>query len=85
MRAISELRTRIRGTIALILLVGLGAGVVISAAAGAKWTQTAYPRFLEESHAADALISVLFVANLVAALPGRMASRMQPAPVLRTE
>ncbi|MGH2555554.1 MAG: FtsX-like permease family protein [Actinomycetota bacterium] len=59
MRAISELRTRLRATISLILLVGLGAGVVISAAAGARRTQTAYPRFLETSHAADALISVL--------------------------
>jgi putative ABC transport system permease protein len=59
MRAVSELRRGIRGTVATILLVGLGAGVVVSAAAGARRTETAYPRFLESSHSADVLISVL--------------------------
>jgi ABC-type antimicrobial peptide transport system permease subunit len=59
MRAVSEPRRGIRGTVVSILLVGLGAGVVISAAAGARRTQTAYPRFLESAHAADVLISVL--------------------------
>ena len=44
MRAMAELRSRRRATVALVLLVGIGAGVVISAAAGARRTQTAYPR-----------------------------------------
>jgi putative ABC transport system permease protein len=59
MRARSELRSRWRATLALTLLVGFGAGVVLSAATGARRTQTAYPRFLKASHAADVLISVL--------------------------
>jgi hypothetical protein len=58
LRARSELRARGQSTVALILLVGLGAGVVLSASAGARRTQTAYPRFLKASHAGDALISV---------------------------
>lgn len=58
LRARSELRSHRRSTLALILLVGLGAGVVMSAAAGARRTQTAYPRFLKAAHAADVLISV---------------------------
>jgi hypothetical protein len=133
LRASAELRSRWRATLALIILVGLAAGVVMSAAAGARRTQTAYPRFLETAHAADALISVpftgipsfypsigigagrwvwtlfaeqlgvppeptisfaaialaipatLIVANLVSAIPGRVASRMHPAVILRTE
>src|SRR6266516_452554 len=60
LRASAELRSRWRATLALIILVGLAAGVVMSAAAGARRTQTAYPRFLETAHAADALISVPF-------------------------
>src|SRR5919204_4298117 len=60
LRARSELRSRWRATLALALLVGLASGVVISAVAGARRTQTAYPRFLDAAHAADALVSVPF-------------------------
>jgi hypothetical protein len=58
MRARAELRSRWRATVVLMLLVGLAAGVVMSAALGARRTQTAFPRFLKTAHAADALISV---------------------------
>ena len=51
-----ELRRRWRALIALGLLLGLAAGVAMAAAAGARRTDTAYPRFLHETRAADAVI-----------------------------
>ncbi len=53
-----ELRTRWRGWAALVLLVALAGGAVLTAAAGARRTSSAYPRFLRASHAADLLVSV---------------------------
>jgi hypothetical protein len=41
----------------MVLLIGLVSGVVLVAAAGARRTSTAYPRFLSRSHAADLLVS----------------------------
>ena len=41
----------------IVLLIGLVSGVVLVAAAGARRTSTAYPRFLSRSHAADLLVS----------------------------
>jgi hypothetical protein len=46
-----------RGWVALALLAGLAAGVVLAAVAGARRTDSAYPRFLAASKAADALVS----------------------------
>ena len=43
--------------LALALLTGLVSGVVLTAAAGARRTDTAYPRFLASSDAADVLVS----------------------------
>jgi len=54
----AEVRSSLASTIALVLLIGLASGVVIGAAAGARRTQTAYPRFLEASHAGGILLSV---------------------------
>lgn len=77
MRVRSELRARWRALAALALLVGLSGGVVLGAAAGARRTQTAYPRMLEASRAHDVLVSGATQRTLrsgfyeeVAALPG---------------
>src|SRR5262245_43495964 len=42
--------------LALALLLGLGAGAVLTLAAGARRTDTAYPRFAREYKAADMLL-----------------------------
>src|SRR5215510_12694265 len=54
-----ELSTRWRSWAGLVLLAGLAGGVVLAAAAGALRTDTAYPRFLQASKAADVLVSPL--------------------------
>jgi putative ABC transport system permease protein len=53
----ASLRSARLGTLGLILLVGIAGGVVLSAAAGARRTETAFPRFLTAARAADALVS----------------------------
>src|SRR5947208_15219769 len=57
-RARSELRSRWAAAVALALMIGVAAGVVITAAAGARRTDTAYERFLAWSHPPDAGISL---------------------------
>ena len=57
----ADLRVRWRATLGLALLLGLIGGVVLTAAAGARRTDTAYPRLLRWSRAA----SVLVVPNCV--------------------
>jgi hypothetical protein len=52
-----ELSTRWRSWAGLVLLAGLAGGVVLAATAGASRTDTAYPRFLQASKAADVLVS----------------------------
>ena len=52
-----ELRTRWRGWAVLVLLVALAGGAVLTAAAGARRTSSAYPRFLRASHASDLLVA----------------------------
>lgn len=56
MRFAAELRGRWRSWLALALLIGLAAGFVIAAAAGARRTDTAYERFLRDQHAYDVLV-----------------------------
>ena len=56
-RARAEFRGRWRALLGLALLVGLAGGAVLGAAAGARRTQTAYPRFLQASNAHDVLLS----------------------------
>ena len=51
-----QLRGRWRGWLALSLLVGLFAGAVDTAAAGAQRTGSAYPRLLAWSNAPDAMV-----------------------------
>src|SRR5438874_12880543 len=58
MRARSELRSRWVATVALAVMIGVSAGIVITAAAGASRTDTAYERFLAWSHTPDAGVSL---------------------------
>jgi FtsX-like permease family len=57
LRLRAELRRQWRGWLALAVLLGVIAGIALTAAAGARRTYTAYPRFLSRSHAADLLVS----------------------------
>ncbi|MCA1832151.1 MAG: ABC transporter permease [Actinomycetota bacterium] len=50
-----ELRSRWRATLALALLIGLGGGIVMTAAAGARRTDSSYRRFLDVHRGADML------------------------------
>jgi hypothetical protein len=58
MRARSELRSRLGAVVALAVIVGVIGGVVIAAAAGARRTETAYPRLLQAEHALDVVVDV---------------------------
>jgi hypothetical protein len=51
MRLRSELRTRWRPWLVLALLIGVAAGAAVAAAAGARRTETAYPRFVQAQNA----------------------------------
>src|SRR5215472_3178051 len=55
--AVHEIRARWRGWALLALLVAVGGGAVLAAAAGALRTSSAYPRFLQASKASDVLVS----------------------------
>ncbi|MDQ1481847.1 MAG: putative transport system permease protein, partial [Actinomycetota bacterium] len=52
-----ELRTRWRSWVVLALFIGFAGGVVLTTAAGARRTASAYTRFLRASHGADVLVS----------------------------
>jgi hypothetical protein len=54
-RARSELRSGWRSWLVLAVLIGLAGGVAMAAVSGARRTETAYPRFLAWSRAADVL------------------------------
>ena len=56
LRARAELRSRMRAWVGLAALVGLVAGLVIAAAAGARRTDSAYARFLDRQRAADVFL-----------------------------
>ena len=75
----ADLRLRWRAMLGLALLLGLIGGVVLTAAAGARRTGTAYPRLLRWSHAA----SVLVVPNCVGmgGFYGRLARLPQVASI----
>lgn len=55
-RTRAELRSRWRAWAGLALLVGLFGGAVLSAGAGARRTQTAYPRMVRDSRDADVFV-----------------------------
>jgi len=52
----AEARRRWRGWLAVALIVGVGWGAVLTAAAGARRTQSAFPRFLALSRASNVLV-----------------------------
>src|SRR5437764_1336170 len=53
MRARSELRSRLASILVLALIVGVLGGVVIAAVAGARRTDSAYPRFIRAERSMD--------------------------------
>lgn len=55
-RVVAERRRRWRSWLALALVVGLGGGVVLGALAGARRTETAYPRFVASHRPSDVLV-----------------------------
>lgn len=58
LRARYELRSRLASVLTLVLIAGVIGGVVIAAAAGARRTDTAYPRFLEAENGLDVVAEV---------------------------
>jgi hypothetical protein len=69
MLARAQLRRRRAATVALVLLVGLGGGVVLASVAGASRTDSAMDRFVA----------------YIASGPGWAARRVHPADALRSE
>jgi len=57
LRLRAESRQQWRTVLALAVLLGLIGGIALTAAAGARRTDTAYSRFLRQSHAADLLVT----------------------------
>ena len=55
--AVHELRARWQGWAVLVLLVAVAGGAVLTAAAGALRTDTAYQRLLKASKASDVLVA----------------------------
>jgi putative ABC transport system permease protein len=53
LRLRSDLRARWRAWLGLALLIGLGGGAAVAAAAGARRTETAYPRFVQAQQGYD--------------------------------
>src|SRR5690242_1541213 len=76
MRLRSELRTRWRAWLGLALLIGLAGSAAVAAAAGARRTETAYPRFVQAQNGYD-LITGGFPARID---PGRTLARMEALP-----
>ena len=69
LRAGSELRARLASMLALTLLLGLSAGAVITLAAGARRTDSAYSRFERQYLAGDMLIYPPFDPRTFADIP----------------
>jgi putative ABC transport system permease protein len=59
LRARAQLRGRARASLLLTLLVGLTSALVLAAAAGARRSETALPRFLAANRTMDAAVVVL--------------------------
>jgi hypothetical protein len=78
MRLRSELRIRWRAWLGLALLIGLAGGAAVGAAAGARRTETAYPRFVQAQNGYD-LIAGGFPRNTDA---GRALARMEAMPAV---
>src|SRR5439155_24150557 len=55
-RARAEMRARRRSLVATAILCGLFGGAVLAMFAGARRTESAYPRFLDRQHAMDVIM-----------------------------
>jgi FtsX-like permease family len=53
----SDLRSRLAAVVSLAVIVGIVGGVVIAALAGARRTESAYPRFIVASRSLDLVVS----------------------------
>src|SRR5207247_10906363 len=76
MRLRSEIRTRWRTWLGLALLIGLAGAAAVAAAAGARRTETAYPRFVQAQNGYD-LITGGFPGDID---PARALATMQALP-----
>jgi FtsX-like permease family len=81
------LRARWRGWVVFALLVAIAGGAVLASVAGARRTDSAYPRFLQASNASDVLVSPGGTGlggyyRALARLPGVTA--VEPVAVLNT-
>jgi hypothetical protein len=76
MRLRSELRTRWRSWLVLALLIGVAGGAAVAAAAGARRTETAYPRFVRAQNGYD-LLTGGFSGGID---PGRAVAQMEALP-----
>ena len=57
MYARADLRRRWKSAVAIAILIGIAGAVVLTAYAGARRTDSAYPRYLKATHAADFLVA----------------------------
>src|SRR5437763_15964238 len=80
MRLRSELRIRWRPWLGLALVIGLAGAVAAAAAAGARRTETAYPRFVLAQNGYDLITGGGFPETID---PGRALARMQALPEVR--
>jgi FtsX-like permease family len=78
MRLRSEIRTRWRSWLGLALLIGLAGGAAVAAAAGARRTETAYPRFVQAQNGYD-LVTGGSAPNID---PGRALAKMEALPAV---
>ena len=78
MRLRSEIRTRWRSWLGLALLIGLAGAAAVAAAAGARRTETAYPRFVQAQNGYD-LITGGFPGNID---PARALARIEALPAV---
>ena len=60
MRARNELRRRWRGLLSLALIAGVGGGAALAAVAGARRTDSVYPRFLKATNSFDAFVGLTY-------------------------
>jgi hypothetical protein len=75
MRLRSETRSRWRAWLALALLIGFVGGAAVAAAAGARRTETAYPRFVQAKNGYD-----LFLRGFPESKPERALARIKALP-----
>ena len=78
LRARSELRSRLPAVVALAVIVGVIGGVVIAAAAGARRTDSAYPRFVKAKNGLDVVAEASARRN--PGLAGRLLREMERLP-----